>query len=366
MPVRKRNGAWTVDVMVEIPGGTRQRLRKRSPIQTKKAALEYEQQLVASVLSTSRNKEERRFSDFAVEFLENHVSVNCKYSTLVTYESALAQHLVPFFGNSLLSKIEERDIARLKASMRNVGRSPKTIRNILTVLSSLFSLAKEWGYLQNVPRVRFPKVPPPRFRFLSLEECLELEAGSTPYWWTMIRLARTSGLRIGELCALEWRQVDLAKGAILVDQAIWRGRVSSPKGNTARLVHLPPKTVEALRQHRGGRSLVFPNTNGEIRKERKCDQGLRRCAKRACLEPFGWHVLRHTYASHLVMKSVPVPVVQELLGHTDIRLTMRYAHLSPSHKVAAVERLDEDAQDSACQHFVNEAKLGSAKFRLVK
>jgi hypothetical protein len=73
------------------------------------------------------------------------------------------------------------------------------------------------------------------------------------------------------------------------------------------------------------------------------------------LEPFVWHVLRHSFASQLVMAGVPIPAVQKLLGHTDIRLTMRYAHLSPGQTANAVEhldRLDRDSDRDGLGHYL--------------
>jgi site-specific recombinase XerD len=92
-----------------------------------------------------------------------------------------------------------------------------------------------------------------------------------------------------------------------------------------------------MSQHRAS-GLVFPSRRGTRRREHKCDVGLRRCAERAGLKPLGWHVLRHTYASHLVMAGVPLPVVQQLLGHTDIRLTLRDAHLSPGQRSESAQK----------------------------
>jgi site-specific recombinase XerD len=70
-----------------------------------------------------------------------------------------------------------------------------------------------------------------------------------------------------------------------------------------------------------------------------CHDGLKVLCKRAGLEKVGWHTLHHTFAAHLVMAEVPLPSVQQLLGHVDIKLTMRYAHLSQHVGVEAVRRL---------------------------
>jgi integrase len=274
------------------------------------------------------------------------VKVHRKYSTLVTYESALHEHLLPEIGDRELRTIDEPFIAALQAKVGK-DRSPKTVRNVMGVLSSALHIAEEWGYIDRVPAFKFPSPGKARFRFLQLDECIRLEKASTPYWLVMVGFARKAGLRLGELCALEWEQFNFRAGTVHVDRAVWRGKVSLPKHDKVRTVDLSPKTVALLQEYRRASTdrLVFPTAEGRMRLDRKCDQGLRRCATRAGLEPFGWHVLRHTYASHLVMRGVPIPVVQQLMGHADIRLTMRYAHLSPGQTSWAVAKLDDEAAE---------------------
>jgi integrase len=356
MVARKVNGAWYVDAWIDVPGRGRERIRKRSPIQTKKGTEQYEVDLIAAALSGNNNdnqppEERRSFEDFAVEFLERHVRVQCKYSTLVTYECSLREHLVPFFKDRTLETINERDIAALQTGLVANGKPPKSVRNIVGVLAATLRMACEWKYIEASPRIRHPKAGLTRFRFLSHEDCRALEEeGSTPYWFAMIHVARKAGLRIGELMALEREQVNVSRKLIRVDRAVWRKKVSTPKHGRVRTVEISTNTAEVLREEIDrlpkGATLVFPSTLGNrMRGESKCDLGLRRCAKRAGLEPFGWHVLRHTYASHLMMAGVALPVVQELLGHSDIRITMRYAHLSPGHRASAVEHLDREGQE---------------------
>ncbi len=98
--------------------------------------------------------------------------------------------------------------------------------------------------------------------------------------------------------------------------------------------------LEAHRHHRG--ELVFCQPDGRMFTKGECRHPLWRACKRASLRRITWHVLRHTFASHLVMLGVPLRVVQELLGHATIEMTMRYAHLSPHVAREAVKLLDPE------------------------
>ena len=100
--------------------------------------------------------------------------------------------------------------------------------------------------------------------------------------------------------------------------------------------------MDALRAHRHLRGpLVFCANDGRMLTQDECKWPLRRAIAQASLgRSIGWHVLRHTFASHLVMRGAPLKAVQELLGHADIKMTMRYAHLSPDARRDAVKLLD--------------------------
>jgi site-specific recombinase XerD len=106
-------------------------------------------------------------------------------------------------------------------------------------------------------------------------------------------------------------------------------------------VDLGREIITALKSHRHLRGeLVFCTDAGRMLTANECKHPLWRALKRASLRQIGWHVLRHTFASHLVMRGATLKAVQELLGHADIRMTMRYAHLSASARREAVELLD--------------------------
>ena len=365
MVARKIDGAWHVDTWVDLPNGRRKRLRRRSPVQTRKGTNAYERELVDSVLFPSTPQTNRRFDDYAVEFLENYVRVHLKYATLVAYESSLRVHLVPFFGKKLVRDITTLDVARLQASLYAGRRSPKTVRNHMGVLSKALTVAKTWGYLDDKPEFFFPKVTPSPFRWLTTDECEALETRSTRYWFAMIHLARKTGMRLGELCALHREQLNLGDvgGSVHIDRAVWRKSVGLPKHDKIRTVPLSPETVAVLARHlervRPQCDLVFPTARGTMRQERCADRGIRAMAKRAGLDPFGWHVLRHTFASHLVQAKVPLLEVKVLMGHSDFKETLRYAHLAPDSTADAVALLD--GASGAVSDY-----LGTPHLRLVK
>jgi integrase len=133
-----------------------------------------------------------------------------------------------------------------------------------------------------------------------------------------------------------------------VSRAVAGDVVGTPKSGRAREVPLSPETVKALKQHRHLRGeLVFCTDAGRMFRKNETKHPLWRACKRAGLRLIGWHALRHTFASHLTMRGVPLKAIQELLGHATIEMTMRYSHLSPEVRRDAVIMLDRHCNSVA-------------------
>jgi integrase len=157
----------------------------------------------------------------------------------------------------------------------------------------------------------------------------------------MITVAIKTGLRLGELLALRKEDVDLVKGQIVVRQSVTRGIVTTPKSGKPREVDLGDEAITALKDARHLKGpLVFCGANGRMLSDVDCRRPLYDARRKAGLRHIGWHVLRHTFASHLAMRGASMKVVQELLGHATMDMTMRYAHLSPGVRREAVRLLD--------------------------
>jgi integrase len=262
-----------------------------------------------------------------------------------TSSDILRKHLLPAFGRLKLDQIDAARIETFKAQKVKEGLSKKSVNNLLTVLRKLLALAQEFGELSTVPKVVWLKAPKPEIDFLSFEEADQMESHAEPgRWKTMIILALNTGLRIGELAALSWDCVDMANGRLVVKRNVYRGQLGTPKGGREREVPLNDRALKALREYprRLNSSWVFPQRDGGFIRnpQHTCAEAILRNAERAGIRPIGWHTLRHTFASHLVMSGVPLKAVQELMGHATIEMTMRYAHLSPNVKKDAVKALD--------------------------
>jgi integrase len=343
-----------VDVVVEHADGRIERVKKVAPVQSRRGAQAYERELREALLSGRRAKEVAKaavptVAEFEKEFLDTYAKVNNKPSEVAAKTSHLKVHLLPFFGKMKLDAITPRDIERYKAAKLTgeKAQSPKSINNHLTVLRRMLGVAVDWGLIEKVPKMKPMRAPKPKFDFLTFEEADRLVAAAEEPWKTEVIVALRTGLRHGELHGLRWGDVDLVAGRLVVRRTLWRKQFGTPKSGKEREVPLSDETIAALKHHRAqqrvrsvGDDLVFSTDDGKFLLATACKWPLWRACKRAGLRPIQWHVLRHTFASHLVMRNAPIKAVQELMGHSTIEMTMRYAHLSPAAKRDAVMLLD--------------------------
>lgn len=272
-------------------------------------------------------------------------------------------HLTPAFGRLRLDEVDARSIERYKAGKLSSGLTPKTVNNHLTVLRRLLVLASEWGLLVAVPRIKWLKAPDPEFDFLDFEEAERLMAHADEEWRPMIMVALKTGLRLGELLALRREDVDLKAGRLMVRRSVARGIIGTPKSGKSREVPLSGEAIRALKSYRHLKGeLIFCQADGSLFGKEMCKHPLWRACKRAGLRLIGWHVLRHTFASHLAMRGAPLKAVQELLGHSTIEMTMRYAHLAPAVNRQAVELLDQ-AVATGAQPEKDGHQMGTSSIR---
>lgn len=346
MTVRRceKTGHWFIDVVIWSPDGVRKRIRKVAPGNTKRLALQQEAEIRSSFdgkNSIKKQVEVPLFRDFAAAFLDEYSAVNNKLSEFKSKASILKNHLVPFFGRFRLDSIGVREIEKYKSVKVGTCLAAKTINNQLTVLRKLLSVAVDWELIEVVPPIKWLKPVEPKFDFLTFHEANCLIEFADDRWRPMIVVALKTGLRLGELLGLKWDCVDFERKMLIVRRAVSRGVLGTPKNHRSRMVPLGKVALAALKSiPKGSNDFVFSNLDGKPLTESQCKRPLKRAFRDAGLRELAWHALRHTFASHLVMKGAPLRSVQELMGHSDIRMTMRYSHLTDEAVREAVSLLD--------------------------
>ncbi|MEO0813627.1 MAG: site-specific integrase, partial [Myxococcota bacterium] len=281
---RKDTGKWMIDVAIVMPDGSEKRVRRSSPVQTKRGAETYERDVRVSLAAGTFEKQKAipTLSEFKEEFIGNYARSNNKPSEVASKKVHLENHLIPRLGKKRLDQIGVREIEAFKAHQLSKAKlNPKTVNNQLTTLRKLLNTAEEWGLIEQVPRVKPLKTPPSDFDFLSFEEAPRLiEAAKPGLWRTMVTVALDTGLRIGELRALHWEDVDLRAKRLRIHRSMWKLELGSTKSNRAREIPLNQRSLAALKAHRHLRGeLVFCGEDGSPLTEKAVQHGLRQACK---------------------------------------------------------------------------------------
>ena len=350
MATRKIKDSWYVDLRFN-----RKRYRRKSPENSKTGAKAYEMMLYKKLLSgESINPEtvpiekenKQAFDRFAWEWFDIYVKNNNKISEINGKRSTLRTHLVPFFGSTSLDSITGFQIEKYKTKKLKEGLSKKTVNNHLTVLSKCLRSAQEWFDMVRILRISKMKTPPSKFTFFTEEESRHLLKYSGD-WHKMVFVALKTGLRLGELRGLMWKDINWETRTLSVRRSIFRNHIVPPKSNKDRHLPLTDELFSLLYDVKKQKGYVFTYPDsGKFLEENRPRRALIKIYEQAGLKTAGWHALRHTFASHLTMAGAPLKAVQELLGHANIQTTMRYVHLSPSTLKDAMDLLDSGSQDN--------------------
>ena len=279
------------------------------------------------------------------------VQLDNAFSTVETKENKLRIHVTPHLGHLRLDQIDYAKVDDLRVALAQTRNTKilrevrmikgKTINNVLDILGHVLDVARMRGEIAMVPDIPRVKTEPSPFDFLTFEELDRLIAAADGVWRAMIIVAARTGLRRGELLGLRHEDVDDRSDQLHVRHNYVRKRFKGPKGGKPRDLPLSAHAEAALVAERHTRSRqVFCDAAGKPFTHGVMGSQLARVCRRAGLRPIGWHVLRHTFASHLVMRGVHIKAVQELMGHNSLLMTQRYAHLAPHVSQDAVRLLD--------------------------
>lgn len=277
------------------------------------------------------------FDAMAVLFLENYAKVNKKSWAR---DELSIRTLNRVFAGRYLYEINNLDVEEYKRRRLEDGVAAATINRELACLKTILRKAAEWGRLKKVPpRIQLLRENNQRVRYLEPEEARALIGATNEPLKSVVVVALNTGLRRGEILNLKWSDVDLRERNITVRDAKNSENRVVPMNST---VHGVLATLRG-RMDTADTGFVFTRLDGRDRLAVDYISHLfLEAAKKAGISDFRFHDLRHAFASRLVMKGVDFKTVQELLGHKDIRMTLRYSHLSRDHKKQAVECLAEE------------------------
>lgn len=355
---RDSEGRWFFRVWAKDADGRRVRLfgtpKSWGLPRTQTGTKEAERRAIVEAAGKSARHDAVNQSPAAAEaptlngYIETYIAVvkakKNKPATIASKRQIFRDHLQPVFGHVRLDKITDRMIQDVDVELADEV-SDKTRNNIWSVMRHVFKIAIKRADLDKAPEVPWVVIGKAHeFDFFTFEEADALveAALAEPAWHAMILLALRTGLRQGELLGLQWGDVDVRAGRMNIRRAVSRGIVGTPKNGKGRAIALSDEALALLEAHRRRISSlwVFSDGAGGRLTSGECKHPLWRTCKAAGLRRVGWHVLRHTFASHLAMRGVPLYSIMELLGHSDLKTTQRYAHLSPQTTRSAVQLLD--------------------------
>jgi len=332
--IRKRGNTYYIDFYVN---GKRYR---RAVGKNKKDAIEALRAIEGEIARGKFNlppKKRISFKEFAQFWLETYSKVKNKPRTYKVNEQRLRTHLLPYFGDKSLDSITplmiEEFISKKKSQIK-----PATINRCLALLSKIFNDAVRWGYLVNNPMKQVSKLNEPEqgFNYLTKEQVKKLLKNASPNARPILMLAVYTGMRKGEILALKWEHIDFEKKIIKVEET----PEGSTKSKKVRYIPIHPDLLIELKKLKlkSRSEYVFPAEDGGMRKDFR--KALNYALKRAGLPRIRIHDLRHTFAANFIMSGGNILTLQKILGHSDLKMTMRYAHLAPDFFHQEIEKMN--------------------------
>lgn len=285
------------------------------------------------------------FGDIAKQYLE-WASTN-KSRGGIDDKSRYENHLKIPLGNKRLDKISQFDIEKLKNGLLKNELAPATVKHCLVLVRMIVNKAITWRLWtgQNpVQGVRLPALQNERQRFLYHNEARQLLDALnviSPNTHDIAAISLFCGLRFGEIAALRGIDIDMVNGTITV---------ANPKNKTPRKAYMTNDIADILRRRlpENREDLIFPNKHtGEkitmisrtffkVVQELGFNRDITDRRMKVC-----FHTLRHTHASWLALSGESLLTIREALGHKDLQMVKRYAHLGADTRKQAAQRLED-------------------------
>lgn len=348
MATRKINNRWHVDLRFDG-----KRHRKVAPENNKSSAKQYEQELLLQLrVDKKRAKKGVRaskyasYAEYVKEWYETYVQANNRPAEVKKKEGIIRVHILPYFGEMKLAEIQEMELEAFKKLKVEQGYAPKSINNYLAVIRKSLASATEWRLIERTPNVKWLKAPKKDVEVLTKETQRRLLCDTDELLWnTAIVIALKTGMRVGEILALRWQDIDEVKNAIDVNGSMnvnyERAPTKNGKSRKIPMSALVRERVGQLKEVQRSAEYLFDRGDGEPHSKYAAIGAMERTCKRLGItEHVHWHKFRHTFATNHARSGTNIRVLQELLGHSTITMTERYSHVDMASMQEAIQLLD--------------------------
>lgn len=324
MPIFERKGTWYIDFVA--PNG--KRVRHSAKTSDKRQAQEYHDRIKAECwrMDKLEDKPEYTWKDAVVYWADARKNKPSFYN-----DTLELKRLDPILGKLKLKQITTELVERIKRLRMKDGVSPRTVNATLQCVRSVMRTAKDLDWIESLPSFKLLSEPKRRIRFLSVEEETRLLHVLPEHLKQMVRFSLATGLRKSNVTGLTWSQVDVSRKCAWIhpDQA---------KAGNAIPVPLNSEALTIIREQMGKHLTHVFSFKGEPVEE-PAGRAWRNALVTAKIDNFRWHDLRHTWASRLIQKGVPLHALMEMGGWTDVDMVRKYAHFSSSHLLEFAEVL---------------------------
>lgn len=355
-----KSGTWWFVVSAGKDENGKRRQIKRRGFKTEKEALKEMRKILQQV---DENTYVKKSNLKYVDFLENEwlpsKEVALRTVTYRTYKSNIINHIKPYFKNHEMERITTVAIERFYVYLlKQTGLSERSIQDIQKIIKSSFTTAVKRKYIAYNPAVDAgaPKVPHKEMNVWSLDDVTKfLKSAQEDKLFIAFLLALTTGMRQSEILALRWKDIDLDEGILRVRQTLSHdGKVliqATKTKSSSRAITLVSRLIlELKKQQRINKKekisanfdyedndLVICTSSGKPLNPRNLLRSFYRLIFKAGVPPIRFHDLRHTVASLMLAQNINPKIVKEILGHSDIRVTLdTYSHVLPVvHKQTA-------------------------------
>lgn len=299
------------------------------------------------------------FGKIAVLWFEN-VSQTAKESTCANYNMKLQKHILPHFSSMRYEKITPEDIRRFSDIKEKEGLSASYISDIILVIKSIAKFARRhFGYinrLESISRFKSDNEESTEKKLLSDKEFGRLKSflQSEPTPSNVgILLAASTGIRLGELCALKWGDIDHEKNFLTVRHTVQRisnvnGKgtrlvIAAPKSrNSRRVIPLPEFIITYLKAEKKNNDCYLLSGTEKIAEPRTMQYRFKSILKKLSLPYVTFHALRHMFATSCAELGIEAKVLSSILGHSSVELTLnRYVHATFDRKRDCIQKISE-------------------------